>query len=69
VENPAEFTAAKVKEYKEMYTDTLALASQITYIQDIIEPRYTRGCLIKSLELVKTKKKEAFPKRHGNIPL
>jgi acetyl-CoA carboxylase carboxyltransferase component len=69
VENPQEFIASKVKEYQELYTDTLALASQVTYIQDIIEPSQTRSCLIKSLELVKNKKKDAFPKRHGNIPL
>jgi acetyl-CoA carboxylase carboxyltransferase component len=64
-----EFVASKVKEYKELYTDTLALASQVTYIQDIIEPKDTRKCLIKSMELIRNKKKDAFPKRHGNIPL
>ncbi len=68
-EKPQEFIASKVKEYSELYTDTLALASQVTYIQDIIEPREMRRCLIRSLKLIKDKKKEPFPKRHGNIPL
>jgi acetyl-CoA carboxylase carboxyltransferase component len=64
-----EFVGAKVQEYRELYTDTLALASQVTYIQDIIEPGETRRCLINSLDLVLTKKKGPITKRHGNIPL
>lgn len=67
--NPEEFRARKIKEYGELYADTLALASQTTYVQDIIEPRETRRCLVRSLRLIQGKKTEPYPKRHGNIPL
>jgi acetyl-CoA carboxylase carboxyltransferase component len=68
-EKPEEFRAQKVKEYNELYADSLALASQVTYVQDIIEPRETRRCLARSLQLIKDKKIEPDPKRHGNMPL
>lgn len=68
-DNPGEFIADKVKEYRELYTDTLSLASQVTYIQDIIEPGETRRYINQSLKLLKNKKKEILPRRHGNIPL
>jgi acetyl-CoA carboxylase carboxyltransferase component len=68
-DKPEEFRAQKVKEYNELYADSLALASQVTYVQDIIEPRETRRCLARSLQLIKDKKLEPYPKRHGNMPL
>jgi acetyl-CoA carboxylase carboxyltransferase component len=68
-DNPEQFKASKVEEYRELYGDTLALASQATYVQDVIEPRETRRCLIRSLKLIQSKKVEITPKRHGNMPL
>lgn len=65
---PEEFRARKISEYREQYT-SLALASQVTYVQDIIEPRETRQCLTRSLRLIQGKRIEPWPKRHGNIPL
>jgi len=67
--NPQEFKAQKVKEYNDLYADTMAFVSQVTYIQDIIEPRETRRCLARSLQLIQGKKVEPWPKKHGNIPL
>jgi acetyl-CoA carboxylase carboxyltransferase component len=67
--NPDEARAQKIKEYRELYADTLTLASQVTYVRDIIEPRETRRCLIQSFRLIKNKRIEPYPKRHGNIPL
>jgi len=68
-EKPEEFRAQKIKQYRELYADSLALASQVTYIHDIIEPRETRRCLTRSFRLIQDKKVEPTPKRHGNIPL
>jgi methylmalonyl-CoA decarboxylase subunit alpha len=68
-EKPEEFKAQKVKEYKEHYTDTMAFASTVTYIQDVIEPAETRRCLTRSIRLIKDKKILTTPKKHGNIPL
>ncbi len=67
--NPEEFKAKKIQEYSDRYSDTLALASETTYVQDIIEPRETRRCLTRSLRLIQGKKIEPYPKRHGNMPL
>ncbi len=67
--NPEEFRDQKIKEYGELYSDTLALASEVTYVQDVIEPRETRRCLIRSLKLIQSKKVALTPKRHGNMPL
>ena len=68
-ENPEEFRANRINEYSEQYADPLSLASEATYVQDIIEPAETRKCLIRSLRLIGTKKIETVPKRHGNMPL
>ena len=68
-EKPEEFRANRIKEYSEQYADPLSLASEATYVQDIIEPAETRKCLIRSLRLIGTKKIETIPKRHGNMPL
>ena len=68
-DNPEQFKAGKIKEYRELYGDTLALASQVTYVQDVIEPGETRQCLTRSLRLIRDKRGESYPKRHGNMPL
>ncbi len=67
--NPEELRARKIREYREQYADALAMASQCTLARDIIEPRDTRRRLIKSFRLLRGKKVDSYPKRHGNIPL
>jgi propionyl-CoA carboxylase beta chain len=67
--NPEEFRATKVEEYTRQYADSFALASDVTYVQDIIEPQETRRYLTRSLRLLETKKRSRVPKWHGNIPL
>jgi acetyl-CoA carboxylase carboxyltransferase component len=54
--------------YHEKYVDTYRAAS-LRHINDIIEPRETRTVLIKSLMLIKGKRKIGPKKKHGNIPL
>ncbi len=39
------------------------------YIDEVIEPRYTRARLIRALEMLKNKRDTNPPKKHGNIPL
>lgn len=67
--DPETFKAKKVQEYKTNFADPMALASDVTYILDIIEPRETRRTLIESLKFVQNKNVQKVPKRHGNIPL
>ncbi len=66
---PETFRAEKVAQYRELYADSLSLASQVTYVQDIIEPRETRRCLTRSLRLLRGKERRRRPGHHGNIPL
>jgi len=68
-EDPETFKAEKTTEYSNLYADSLALASQVTYVQDIIEPRETRRCLTRSLRLLKNKERRCRPGHHGNMPL
>ena len=68
-ENPEEFRAARIEEYTRQYADSYALASDVTYVQDIIEPQETRRCLARSLRLLETKTRRRVPKWHGNIPM
>jgi acetyl-CoA carboxylase carboxyltransferase component len=67
--NPDEFRAQKINEYREHYADPLALASEVTWVQDIIEPAETRRYLTRSLKLLENKALGPYPRRHGNIPL
>ena len=69
VDEPEQFKAEKVAQYRELYADSLSLASQVTYVQDIIEPRETRRCLTRSLRLLRGKERRRRPGHHGNIPL
>jgi acetyl-CoA carboxylase carboxyltransferase component len=68
-DDPDSFRSKKVSEYSDLYADSLALASQVTYVQDIIEPRETRRCLTRSLRLLKNKERRRRPGHHGNMPL
>lgn len=67
--DPEAFKSQKIQEYIAHYADPLALASEVTYIHDIIEPKDTRRILTQSLKFIQTKKIGTTPKRHGNIPL
>ncbi|HEX77728.1 MAG TPA: acyl-CoA carboxylase subunit beta [Dehalococcoidia bacterium] len=68
-EDPEAYRAQKVKEYRDFYANPISVASQATYIHDIIEPRETRRRLISALRLLRNKQVSKYPKRHGNIPL
>ncbi len=63
------FKIQKVKEYKEHYSDTFAFASDVTYVEDIIEPGEMRGVVINSYQLLKNKAKRKRDLKFGNIPL
>lgn len=68
-ENPEAVRAEKVREYREQYANPIAISSRGTEIHDVIEPKDTRSCLIKSLKFLEGKQVYRAPKRHGNIPL
>ncbi|MGB2798965.1 MAG: acyl-CoA carboxylase subunit beta [Dehalococcoidia bacterium] len=68
-ENPEQFLAEKIKEYRDTVANPLRTISAGPAFEDIIEPRETRKRLYDALELLKGKKVFRQPKKHGNIPL
>jgi len=56
------------KEYREKFANPYSAALR-GYIEDVIEPKYTRFKIIKSLELLKNKEDGNPSKKHGNIPI
>ncbi len=67
-EDPDKRRAELVEEYREKFANPYIAASR-GYIDDVIEPRYTRPRLINALEMLANKRDSNPPKKHGNIPL
>ena len=68
----ADDAEAKRAELVTEYEDTLAnpyLAAERGYIDAVIHPHETRGEIVRSLRLLRTKRETLPPKKHGNIPL
>ena len=45
------------------------VASELGYLDDVIEPMDTRPKLIAALHFLRNKRQELPPKKHGNLPL
>jgi propionyl-CoA carboxylase beta subunit len=58
----------KVAEYKEKFANPY-IAAERGYIDEIIEPRFTRRKLITAFAMLRNKRDRNPPKKHGNIPL
>lgn len=56
------------KDYEAKFANPY-LASELGYVDEVIEPATTRKRLIDSLEMLKNKRDINPPKKHGNIPL
>jgi acetyl-CoA carboxylase carboxyltransferase component len=56
------------QEYRDAFANPYVAASW-GFIDDVIEPSYTRPTLIDALEMLQNKRDENPPKKHGNIPL
>ncbi len=57
-----------IGEYEERFNHSY-LAAERGLVDDIIEPRETRWRLIRSLDMLRTKREAMAPRKHGNIPL
>jgi propionyl-CoA carboxylase beta chain len=57
-----------VEQYREKFANPYIAASR-GYIDDVIEPRYSRPRLINALEMLSNKRDSNPAKKHGNIPL
>ncbi len=67
-DDPDTRRAELVEEYREHFANPF-IAAELGYIDDVIEPSETRPRLINALHMLKNKRDQNPPKKHGNIPL
>jgi propionyl-CoA carboxylase beta chain len=58
----------KIAEFKERFASPF-VAAERGFVDDVIEPRETRGRVIRALRMLETKVDTMPRKKHGNIPL
>ncbi|MGB0333274.1 MAG: carboxyl transferase domain-containing protein, partial [Planctomycetota bacterium] len=67
-DDPAALEAQRTAEYDETFNNPYRAAAR-GFVDDVIEASKTRPYLIRSLELLRTKKETRPVRKHGNIPL
>ncbi|MBD3223095.1 MAG: methylmalonyl-CoA carboxyltransferase [Caldithrix sp.] len=67
-EDPEKMLARKEEEYREKFANPY-LAAERGYIDEVIEPRFTRMRIIQALRMLENKADSNPAKKHGNIPL
>ncbi|MEO7660168.1 MAG: acyl-CoA carboxylase subunit beta [Pyrinomonadaceae bacterium] len=67
-ENDESYRQSKVAEFQEKFANPY-VAAERGYIDEVIEPKFTRPKLIRALSLLQNKRDSNPPKKHGNIPL
>lgn len=60
--------AAAEREYVEKFINPFQAAGR-GYVDDILQPRFTRQRICQDLELLASKKVDRPPRKHGNVPL
>ncbi|MFC2169879.1 acyl-CoA carboxylase subunit beta [Acidobacteriota bacterium] len=67
-ENSKVLGKEKVSEFREKFANP-NIASEKGYVDEVIEPKFTRQKLIAALSALENKRDKNPPKKHGNIPL
>jgi propionyl-CoA carboxylase beta chain len=67
-ESPELESKRHADEFREKFASPY-VAAERGFIDEVIEPRFTRPKLIRALEMLDTKRDQNPPKKHGNIPL
>lgn len=67
-ENDENYRAGKIAEFEDKFANPYAAAER-GFIDEVIEPKFTRPKLIRALSMLKNKRDTNPPKKHGNIPL
>jgi acetyl-CoA carboxylase carboxyltransferase component len=67
-EDPQAVRAEKIRQFSESFMNPF-VAAGYGYVDDIIEPRFARIELARSLEMNSRKREDRPAKKHGNIPL
>ncbi len=66
--DPEQLLNHKMEEYREAFSNPF-LAARRGYIDDVIFPRDTRSHLIRTLQMLDSKRIDGPHRKHGNIPL
>ncbi len=66
--DPEARRAELIEEYTERFANPY-IAAERGYVDDVIDPRETRRVLVRSLEMLRTKKEKLPQRKHGNVPL
>ncbi|MDR0453818.1 MAG: acyl-CoA carboxylase subunit beta [Deferribacteraceae bacterium] len=66
--NPVETKDKLVNEYRENFANPYR-AAELGYIDEVIEPAFTRPKLVRAFELMANKRITNPPKKHSNLPL
>ncbi|MEM0022170.1 MAG: carboxyl transferase domain-containing protein [Archaeoglobaceae archaeon] len=66
--DPKAMREAKIKEYREKFANPYRAAAR-GYIDDVIDPKYTRVKIISALRILESKREKLPPKKHDNIPV
>jgi len=67
-DDPEAATEERIEEYRERFANPYIAAAR-GYLDDVIDPRETRPRLISALDMLREKRDENPPKKHGNVPL
>ncbi len=67
-ENDESYRTSKIAEFEDKFANPY-IAAERGFVDEVIEPRFTRPKLIRALSLLKNKRDSNPPKKHGNIPL
>ncbi len=67
-DDPEARTEELMEEYRERFANPYIAAAR-GYVDDVIDPRETRPRLISALDMLRDKRDENPPKKHGNVPL
>ncbi len=66
--DPAAERARLIQDYRDKFANPYK-AAELGYVDEVIHPEDTRPKVIRALEMLRTKRQELPPKKHGNIPL
>lgn len=67
-ENDETYRLSKIAEFEDKFANPY-VAAERGFIDEVIEPKFTRPKLIRALSLLKNKRDTNPPRKHGNIPL
>ncbi len=67
-EDPKKVLEEKIKEYRDRFANPYRAAAR-GYIDDVIDPKFTRVKVVSALRILETKREKLPPKKHDNMPV